>query len=205
MLPPAFLDRVRQQLGPEYEAFLASYHRPRALGLRLNPLKTDRPPILPFTLSPLPYLQARNRSARINLLLILFLTLVNIAMLFADGESYYLFSALLPYWLVGFGYYQEVTALIVAGGALLVLYLVCFLLWNKHPAVSVAALVMFVVDCGFMAWLLLGEPIADNLMEILLHVLVLAYLIYGVYIAFALRKKQKEVAELERANQGPEL
>lgn len=52
MLPPAFLDRVRQQLGPEYEAFLASYHRPRALGLRLNPLKTDRPPILPFTLSP---------------------------------------------------------------------------------------------------------------------------------------------------------
>lgn len=81
----------------------------------------------------LPYLQARNRSARINLLLILFLTLVNIAMLFADGESYYLFSALLPYWLVGFGYYQEVTALIVAGGALLVLYLVCFLLWNKHP------------------------------------------------------------------------
>ena len=58
----------------------------------------------------LPYLQARNRSARINLLLILFLTLVNIAMLFADGESYYLFSALLPYWLVGFGYYQEVTA-----------------------------------------------------------------------------------------------
>ena len=153
----------------------------------------------------LPYLQARNRSARINLLLILFLTLVNIAMLFADGESYYLFSALLPYWLVGFGYYQEVTALIVAGGALLVLYLVCFLLWNKHPAVSVAALVMFVVDCGFMAWLLLGEPIADNLMEILLHVLVLAYLIYGVYIAFALRKKQKEVAELERANQGPEL
>ena len=82
----------------------------------------------------------------------------------------------------------------MAGGALLVLYLVCFLLWNKHPAVSVAALVMFVVDCGFMAWLLLGEPIADNLMEILLHVLVLAYLIYGVYIAFALRKKQKEVA-----------
>ncbi len=55
MLPPAFLDRVRQQLGPEYEAFLASYHRPRALGLRLNPLKTDRPPILPFTLSPLPW------------------------------------------------------------------------------------------------------------------------------------------------------
>lgn len=55
MLPPAFLDRVRQQLGQSYEAFLASYDRPRALGLRLNPLKTDRPPTLPFTLSPLPW------------------------------------------------------------------------------------------------------------------------------------------------------
>ena len=55
MLPQAFLDRVQQQLGPEYEAFLASYDRPRALGLRLNPLKTSHFPTLPFPLSPLPW------------------------------------------------------------------------------------------------------------------------------------------------------
>ena len=55
MLPQAFLDRIRQQLGPEYEAFLASYDRPRALGLRLNPLKTSRFPTLPFPISPLPW------------------------------------------------------------------------------------------------------------------------------------------------------
>ncbi len=54
MLPPAFLDRVRQQLGPEYEAFLASYHRPRALGLRLNPLKPTAPDIA-FHSFPLPW------------------------------------------------------------------------------------------------------------------------------------------------------
>ena len=152
-----------------------------------------------------PYLEARNRSSRINVLLILCLTLVNVFMMFADGKSYYLFSALLPYWLIMFGNYYHVTMLIVAGGVVLALYLVCFLLWNKHPAVSVAALVMFGADCGFMAWLYMGESMAESMMEILFHVLVLAYLIYGVYIAFALRKKQKEEAELERASQGPEL
>lgn len=55
MLPQAFLDRVRRQLGPAFPAFLASYDRPRALGLRLNPLKTPGPPPLPFSLTPIPW------------------------------------------------------------------------------------------------------------------------------------------------------
>ncbi len=41
MLPEAFLDRMKQQLGPEYPAFLQSLERPRAVALRLNPLKCD--------------------------------------------------------------------------------------------------------------------------------------------------------------------
>lgn len=55
MLPQAFLDRIRTQLGADFDAFLASYDRPRAVGLRLNPLKTDCPPDLPFTLTPIPW------------------------------------------------------------------------------------------------------------------------------------------------------
>lgn len=55
MLPQPFLDRVRRQLGPEYEDFLASYDLPRAVGLRLNPLKTQAPPALPFDLEPIPW------------------------------------------------------------------------------------------------------------------------------------------------------
>lgn len=55
MLPQAFLDRVQRQLGPAFPAFLASYDRPRALGLRLNPLKTTCPPPLPFSLAPIPW------------------------------------------------------------------------------------------------------------------------------------------------------
>lgn len=39
MLPEAFLTRMEQMLGGEYEAFLASYQRPETLSLRVNLLK----------------------------------------------------------------------------------------------------------------------------------------------------------------------
>ena len=47
MLPEAFLERIQRQLGEEYEAFLQSLERPRAVALRFNPLKGKKPD-LPF-------------------------------------------------------------------------------------------------------------------------------------------------------------
>lgn len=47
MLPKEFLERMERQLGTEYPAFLESLERPRAVALRLNPLKGDLPR-LPF-------------------------------------------------------------------------------------------------------------------------------------------------------------
>ena len=56
MLPELFLARMQRLLGTEYEAFLAAYDRPRNVGLRLNPLKTDMPPALAqFGLTPVPW------------------------------------------------------------------------------------------------------------------------------------------------------
>ena len=54
MLPQAFLDRIRQQLGAEYPAFLESLERPRAVALRFNPLKGG-PADLPFVNAPVPW------------------------------------------------------------------------------------------------------------------------------------------------------
>ena len=42
------------QLGEEYEAFLQSLQRPRAVALRMNPLKGE-PPTLPFVTEPVPW------------------------------------------------------------------------------------------------------------------------------------------------------
>ncbi len=54
MLPQAFLNRMEQQLGEEYPAFLQSLERPRAVALRFNPLKGERP-ALHFVGEPVPW------------------------------------------------------------------------------------------------------------------------------------------------------
>ena len=54
MLPEAFLERMKAQLGAEYADFLRSLERPRAVALRFNPLKGQRPD-LPFVGEPVPW------------------------------------------------------------------------------------------------------------------------------------------------------
>ena len=56
MFPELFESRMKTLLGAEYPDFLASYDRPRNVGLRLNPLKTEQAPDLSrFGLTPVPW------------------------------------------------------------------------------------------------------------------------------------------------------
>ena len=55
MLPAGFAERMQKLLKDEYPAFLDALAQPRSLGLRLNPLKTDAPPELPFSLKQIPW------------------------------------------------------------------------------------------------------------------------------------------------------
>ena len=54
MLPEAFLNRMKNQLGDEYPEYIASLERPRAVALRFNPLKGECP-VLPFAKEPVPW------------------------------------------------------------------------------------------------------------------------------------------------------
>ncbi len=54
MLPAAFLDRMKGQLGEEFPDYLASLERPRAVALRFNPLK-GQVPALPFAQENVPW------------------------------------------------------------------------------------------------------------------------------------------------------
>ena len=54
MLPQAFLQRIQTQLNDEYDAFLQSLERPRAVALRFNPLKGAQPQ-LPFVGDAVPW------------------------------------------------------------------------------------------------------------------------------------------------------
>ncbi len=54
MLPEGFLQRMKAQLGEQYPAFLESLERPRAVALRYNPLKGEKPR-LPFIRENVPW------------------------------------------------------------------------------------------------------------------------------------------------------
>ncbi len=57
-LPPEFLTRLKLQLGPEYDSFIASYAEAPDIGLRVNTLKLtpqDFAQISPFALTPIPW------------------------------------------------------------------------------------------------------------------------------------------------------
>ncbi len=54
MLPLEFLNRMEKMLGEEYPAFLESLERPRAVALRFNPLKGEKPN-LPFVGGNVPW------------------------------------------------------------------------------------------------------------------------------------------------------
>jgi len=54
MLPEAFLLRMEKQLGEEYEEYLQSLERPRAVALRFNPLKGEAPG-MDFIREPVPW------------------------------------------------------------------------------------------------------------------------------------------------------
>ena len=62
MIPELFVEKMRGLLGPELESFLGALDRPRAVGLRLNPLKRGLPrtqtadsPLGEFCLEPVPW------------------------------------------------------------------------------------------------------------------------------------------------------
>lgn len=59
-LPREFLERMKNLLGAEYGAFLASYEEPRRFGLRVNTLKISVEEfikLVPFHLTKIPWLE----------------------------------------------------------------------------------------------------------------------------------------------------
>lgn len=58
LLPVPFLERMKEMLGSEYDAFLESYRSPRTYGLRVNTSKIsceEFEQIVPFPVSPIPW------------------------------------------------------------------------------------------------------------------------------------------------------
>ena len=164
------------------------------------------------------------QSARANILLVVVFTLLNIILLVTNSNTYFLFSAAIPYFIVDLGmllcgkypqeYYLEefaemefmgdaflVVTLVVAA-VILVLYLLSWIL-SKKPRVGwmIFALVFFAADTAGM--LFLTGISSDMIIDILFHGWVIISLVSGVVSYFKLKKlpEEEELPQVEEIPQ----
>ncbi len=135
-------------------------------------------------------------QAKIDLLIIIAFTLINIILLIAGGDTYMLFSAYIPYMLVVYGYfyagradasmYEDVQnfepqgdglLIVTVAVALLILaaYLILALMSKKHYGYMLAAAVLFTVDTLFI----LGS---FDILSMAIHVVMLIVIARGVFV-----------------------
>jgi len=162
--------------------------------------------------SPREKLLSNYHTARVNLLFMAILTLINVVMILLGQDSYFLFSACVPYIIALTGaifcgtlpeeYYGEIegyhqifesSAIYVFAAvalAIIALYVICFVFSKKRAGFLIAALVLFSLDTVFMFyWYGLDLTM---IVDILFHVWVLVYLILGVRAYFKLKKMPTE-------------
>ena len=124
------------------------------------------------------YLENKMKSARHSLLLVLIFTVVNLVLLLADGNTYFLFSASVPYYLTAFGMGMDAdagggvftTTALVISAIILAAYLLCWIFSKKRVGWYVAALVLFIIDTALLVLLALAfEMLADSIMDLVFH------------------------------------
>ena len=68
-LPLPFLERMKEMLGDDYDAFLESYENPRTYGLRVNTAKLscqDFQELSPFPIRPIPWISSETVNKQVN-------------------------------------------------------------------------------------------------------------------------------------------
>ncbi len=173
-------------------------------------------------LSPRQALEAKYNSARGNLLLVVVFTLINIVLLMTNANSYFLFSAFIPYMLIDEAwfytgrypaeiyeeYYPDMifsqdTLLYILVAIAFIVLLVYIFSWffakNNRAGWLVTALVFFSIDTvGYILYYLYyGMLDLSCIIDILFHVWVLYYLVNGLIASAKLKKLPEDAAEPE--------
>ena len=160
------------------------------------------------------YLLKQVAGGRSSLLTVLIFTVVNLVMLLLDSGTYFLFSASVPYYLTAFGIGMDMgmgeagigTFTLIALGisaAVLVLYLLCWLLSKKHPGWFAVALVAFILDTlALLGLALMMDLLTDSIMDFVFHIWVIVELVQAIR---ANGKLKKLAAQQLQVPAGPEL
>lgn len=128
--------------------------------------------------------KTKYQSARANLLLMIILTAANIVFLFAQADYMLLFSATVPYLAVVIGIATQIDIMIIISvcfaAAMLLIYLLCWMMSKKHHGWMIGALVMFIIDTVAMILMYVSMGEFSGILDIAMHAWVLYYLVVGV-------------------------
>ena len=157
-------------------------------------------------------LETKYTNARRDILFVLGFTIINIVLLVANANNYFLFSAYIPYVIVDLAmffcgkypveYYEGFPAeaffgdgvfavMLALAAVILVMYLLSWFFSDKgRVGWLIFALVLFGLDSAGM--LLLGGISADNIFDIVFHAWFLVSLFRGVFAHYKLKKLPAE-------------
>ena len=170
--------------------------------------------------SPRVFYEQRYKTSRMNLLLVVVFTMVNLILLVTNSNVYFLFSAFIPNFIAEIGmfvcgrfpkelYTEELAdmvfldntvfvILLIISVALTLLYLLAWYMSSKQRVGwLIFALAFFSLDT--LGMLFINGISFDAAFDILFHAYVLYYLIIGVRAHYGLKRaKAEEEAELLR-------
>lgn len=164
----------------------------------------------PASLTQKAILERRYKNSISTILLVLGFTTVNAVLLLTNADTYFLFSAFLPYLAVDYGMYlcglypaeyyygDEVFMeksflffMLAVAAIILVLYLVCWLFARKKKVGwLIFALVFFAIDTASMFYLI--EIGMDSVADIIFHGWVLVSMAIGVHAYYKMKKLPDE-------------
>lgn len=137
-------------------------------------------------------LQKKISSARVNLLLAILLTVVNVVLMYVGSGTMLLFSISFPYYMVIFAALGQSAVLLAVAAASLIVYFICWLLSKKRTGWLLAAAIFMVLDTLFLAGLYLLAEEVSGIMDVLFHIWIMYYLFSGYGAAKKLKKLPPE-------------
>ncbi len=148
-------------------------------------------------------LARRYRSARHDLFIIVALTGVNILLSLAESGASFLFSAFFPQVATAWAQYgflglEDFACIAVYGLLPTAFVFVCALMAKKDPTWVWTATILFILDTLYLFGFIFvyGAPIADFILEIAFHVIILIPLIRGAIAGTKLNKMGENVEEI---------
>lgn len=160
--------------------------------------------------------ETKYNSSIMNILLVVVFSLVNVVLLVVNSNSYFLFSAFIPYFLADYGmytsgmypeeYYYDVPDMVFSDKSTLVVtfaiaavivlfYLLCwFFAKKKKVGWLIAALVLFIIDT--LAMFMIAGISTELIMDIVFHVWVIVSLVNGIVNYNKLKSLPEETMEL---------